>query len=356
MFIIFGLFIPLMLLLFTRPIQHTITVLTKVIKKQELALKKKADKQKESSKKDSLSNKFKGLSLKALRHMLIALRTLLGFLRSVASLLLTLMSTFSVILIPMCILLLLTATLTASIFISNKNTTTPSNTKTVVSTKDESDDDLTGDIFKVRWNQNNYKDTIAGSGTISGGGCGWCSLVHMMAILNPEKCAKMKPNDWLPVMSSSVKNNWAGGRMGWGAPKAWVDYINSIKKYGKYKLVKEIAGSVSDESSKNILKTIQKYKDKKNTVAVLSTSGSGNDGMFTHGGHIILLTSITDDYFTITDSSPVSMGFFGKSSSNTKEWFAWNKHKFPIGAGQKGKDGKFHHYWIKRAWVITRVK
>lgn len=192
----------------------------------------------------------------------------------------------------------------------------------------------------VHWRQKNYSNKIYIS-TISGGGCGWCSLVGAMAYLNPDKCANLSPVDWLSIQSSSVKHNWAGSGMGWGAPKQWIDHVNSLGTYGKYKLLAESTGSSNNTS--NILKVIEKYAKDPDKAVILSCSS----GLFTSAGHIICCTDLSDDgkSFHISDSSGRASGYLGIT------WDDSAKYDFPL--NKTSLCGR--SYYFKCYWVIQRL-
>lgn len=200
----------------------------------------------------------------------------------------------------------------------------------------------------VAYKQSEYLNTIVGSKTIAKVGCGWCSLTCMMAELNPDMCWEMTPADWLGVMPDNVKAYWAGGNgMGWGAPGAWVSYVNSLGVYGEYRLkVKEGDGSTIDTAK--MLSYVKTYGADPNTVIVVSASA----GLFTGGGHIMLITEITDDekYFHITDSSTAAFNTLN-AAGEVSSWEEMSSFNFPLdelGYGNK-------NYSFKGVWVIERL-
>ena len=192
----------------------------------------------------------------------------------------------------------------------------------------------------VAFRQSQYSDMISGSTTISRGGCGWCSLSAMMTELD-SNCKTKTPVDWLSEVSDTVKGNWSGGSMGWNAPKDWVDWLNSVGTYGTYELV---ASSTSTDTG-TVINKIEQYTQMNNTVCVVSCA----PGLFTSGGHIILIPCVFEEegvkYFHVTDSSGVA------SSKLGVEWPGGCNVSYPLNATNL----QGNNYSFKCVWVIRKV-
>lgn len=393
MSIILGIIVPALLFLITLPLQSFLFLLRnslKVIEIREkrkgkgslgnkLGLSKGSDKLRSelglSPKKNNnsmlakITSKMKIASLKAMQLAIRAVSMLVSLLRTVASTLITLVITAVMMMLPVCLAVII-ATSSIVMFYKGSTSTTLGNSSisSVVSSntsssKGNNSSSLSNNDAKdlsVRYLQGDYSsssDVISNGKRISKCGCGWCTMTHMMAVLNPKKCKKITPRDWISKMPDSVKKWWAGGSMDWAAPDAWINAINAKGDYGKYKIVARYTNSsYSDSTTKEVFKLAKKYLHDDNTVMIVSSS----TGMFTTGGHIILMTTVGEknNYFTITDSAsgknsaPQTLINSGKGSSKDPRSAKWNKFKFPMNV--TSYCGK--HYHLKAGWVVKRVK
>lgn len=364
MTIIIGILVPAILFLITLPLQSFLFVARQSLKVKEKMEKKRSkgsfknslgfssgsaslrarlgiSNKKQSSSK--LGGKFNTIKLKAQQQLIRTVSFLISFLRSLASSLICIAMSALMILLPM-VIVVIVATSGIMMFLNTENGTLTFGNVTNVSSDTTSD--FSGTASDIRYLQSNFLETITGGTTIAGGGCGWCSLTHMMTNLNPEKCGNMTPADWIPIMPDSVKNNWSSGGMGWDAPQAWVDALNTIGTYGQYELIHK--NTQSSDNTAQILEEAKTYMHEKNTMMVLSTSS----GLFTDGGHIILLNSVASDnsYFTVTDSSNKAYNYLlAGGESVTSD--TMNSFHFPM-----TKTSLYgHSYNIKCCWVIKRV-
>lgn len=374
MSIILGIIVPALLFLITLPLQSFLFLLRnhlKVLEKQErrgkgslgskLGLSRGSDKLRselglkpKSNISKKVSSKMKIASLKAMRLAIRAVSMLISLLRTVASTLIVLVITAVMMMLPICLAVILATS--SIIMFYNSNVSNSSEVSSVaVTNKDNNNSSGNGGNVKVsniRYNQMSYGSTKINRSTPLSSGCGWCSLTHMMINLNPEKCGKMSPVDWISVMPDSVKNCWCDS-MGWNAPDEWVKALNSMDKYGKYKLVmSDKSGVVSDTHTKEILEVLKKYMKDDSTQVIVSTS----TGLFTGGGHIILVNNVTSDgkYFSITDSSSKASGRLGFASKINGHFYngKFNFYKFPTDkVSLKG-----YKYNMKCCWVIKREK
>ena len=374
MSIILGIIVPALLFLITLPLQSFLFLLRnhlKVLEKQErrgkgslgskLGLSRGSDKLRselglkpKSNISKKVSSKMKIASLKAMRLAIRAVSMLISLLRTVASTLIVLVITAVMMVLPVCLAVILATS--SIIMFYNSNTSNSSEVSSVaVTNKDSNNSSNNGGNVKVsniRYNQMSYGGTKINRSTPLSSGCGWCSLTHMMINLNPEKCGKMSPVDWISVMPDSVKNCWCDS-MGWNAPDEWVKALNSMDKYGKYKLVmSDKSGVVSDTHTKEILEVLKRYMKDDSTQVIVSTS----TGLFTGGGHIILVNNVTSDgkYFSITDSSSKASGRLGFASKINGHFYngKFNFYKFPTDkVSLKG-----YKYNMKCCWVIKREK
>lgn len=364
MTIIIGILVPAILFLITLPLQSFLFVARQSLKVKEKMEKKRSkgsfknslgfssgsaslrarlgiSNKKQSSSK--LGGKFKTMKLKAQQQLIRTVSFLISFLRSLASSLICIAVSAIMILLPI-VIVVIVATSGIMMFLNTENGTLTFGDVTNVSSDTTSD--FSGTASDIRYLQSNFPQTIVGGTTIAGGGCGWCSLTHMMTNLNPEKCGNMTPSDWLPIMPDSVKTNWSSGGMGWGAPQAWVDAINTVGTYGQYELISK--NTQSEGNTEQVLEAAKTYMHEKDTMMVLST----NTGLFTGGGHIILLTSVASDnsYFTITDSSNKAYNYL-LSGGEPVTSDTMNSFHFPMNeTSLYGYD-----YNIKCYWVIKRI-
>lgn len=381
MSIILGVIVPALLFLITLPLQSFLFLLRQSLKAIEiqeriskgslgskLGLSKGSDKLRSElglspkKNKNSMSAKVKSKSkialLKAMQLAIRALSSLISLLRSVATSLITLVVTAIMMIFPICLAVIITASSivmfcnggSSSVKYGDIASSSSSSSKGNGSSKNSTS---SLKISKIRYNQSSYSERI-NSSTSMGAGCGWCSLSHMMMNLNPDKCGKMEPIDWIPIMPDSVKNQWTG-QMEWSAPRAWVDALNKDLngKYGKYKLVTSVTGlPVCDASTEKVIQAIKKYMKDDDTQVVLSTS----TGLFTGGGHIILCNSIYDNgkYFSVTDSNSrasLAVGIPLKKKNHIYD-DKFNFFKFPTDkTSYKGSSYSFKCYW-----VIKRIK
>lgn len=189
--------------------------------------------------------------------------------------------------------------------------------------------------------QGNYHDVISNGKTISGSGCGWCSLSAMMSNLNTEKCGSMTPVDWLGIIPDDVKSLWNSGKMDWSAPEAWVNAINANGQYGTY----TVASKVESASSSTCMDLIRQYAGQANTMILVSSS----TGLFTSGGHILCIACKFEDngvkYFHTIDSSNIASSNLGQT------WPYSNTVSMPLDSDNlNGKP-----YNLKCVWVIQKV-
>ena len=204
---------------------------------------------------------------------------------------------------------------------------------------DESFFNIRGEHDHVHFKQSDYRDVISNGHTISAVGCGWCSMSAMMAYLCPEKCESMTPADWLPIMSSDVKSMWSGGSMSWGAPRKWVDYINSLGTYGTYEIVDSYTSSTS--CTDLIMPAVKQYAPSSDCVVLVSTA----NGVFTTGGHIICVLDTNDDgtAMHIADSASRSSNIARIQWSESAK-FDWDMSV----TSHKGTPYSFKCYWVVR--------
>lgn len=382
MSIIMGIIVPAILFLITLPLQSLLFLLRQSLKAMEkrvkkngggslgnkLGLSKGSDKLRAelglSPKKNNnsmlakVTSKMKIASLKAMQLAIRAISMLISLLRTVASTLITLVITAVMMVLPVCLAVIVATSGIIMFYNSSSSSSSSSNKSAVVSSNSSSSKSGTSSassvkVSKIRYNQSSYSERINSSTPLTSG-CGWCSLSHMMMNLNPDKCGKMEPIDWIPIMPDSVKNQW-GGSMGWSAPQAWVDALNKdLKgKYGKYKLVTSVTGlPVCDASTKKVIQAIKKYMKDDDTQVVLSTS----TGLFTGDGHIILCNSIYDNgkYFSVTDSNSRASKTVGIPLKTKDHIYddKFNFFKFPTNkTSYRGSSYSFKCYW-----VIKRIK
>lgn len=378
MSIILGIIVPALLFLITLPLQSFLFLLRnslKVIEKQErrgkgslgnkLGFSRGSDKLRselglkpKSNISKKVSSKMKIASLKAMQLAIRAISMLISLLRTVASTLIILVITAVMMVLPVCLAVIIATSGIVMFYNSNSSSSSGVSNVAVVNksnNKSSSNSSSSGNNVKVssiRYNQCSYPGVNINRSTPLSSGCGWCSLTHMMINLNPEKCGKMSPVDWISVMPDSVKNCWCDS-MGWNAPDEWVKALNSMGKYGKYKLVmSDKSGVVSDTHTKEILEVLKRYMKDDSTQVIVSTS----TGLFTGGGHIILVNNVTSDgkYFSITDSSSKASGRLGFASKKNGHLYngKFNFYKFPTDkVSLKG-----YKYNMKCCWVIKRVK
>lgn len=366
MTIIIGILVPAILFLITLPLQSFLFLARQSLKLKEIREKKRYKGSLKSSlgfssgssslksrlgisdkkePKNKAIAKFNIMRLKAEQQLIRSLSMLISFLRSLASSLICAVLSAVFILLPTFVVLIIAASGIVVVLSSNPTYNPVYNNVTSETSKDKNDN-FTGDVSTVRYLQSNYPDIITGSTDIASSGCGWCSLTHMMVSLNPEQCGKMTPPDWLKLMPANVKSCWASGGMGWDAPKLWVNAINDMKTYGQYELVYEFTSS--GDNTETVFETAKKYMHEKNTVMVLSSS----TGLFTGGGHIILLTSVgsDDSYFTITDSSNKAYNYLlNAGESVTSE--TMNSFHFPMNVTSLHG----YPYNLKCCWVVKRL-
>lgn len=215
-----------------------------------------------------------------------------------------------------------------------------------------------GNHNHVAWRQKNFKDKIGPHSNIADHGCGFCSLTSMMAELNPQTCASMSPSDWLSVLKNNGgtapskwgykdKNGVQHGGMTYAAIEAWVADMNSLNKYGKYKVVEY--NSSSSDISAAALSAIKDYAVKPEFVVVLSTGTGTKDCVFTNDGHIILAVDAFEEngewYFHVDDSSARAAGRVKQNWEDMKN-YNW---KLDADADYNG-----YKYRIKGYWVIMR--
>lgn len=385
MSIILGIIVPALLFLITLPLQSFLFLLRnslKVIEKQErrgkgslgnkLGLSKGSDKlrselglspkKNKNSMLEKATSKMKIATLKAMQLAIRAVSMLISLLRTVASTLIALVITAIMMMLPICLAVIVATSGIVMFYNSSSKTAGSSAMSSIVSSNTSSSKGNSSSSFSsdkdlsVRYLQGDYSDYIVGSKSIADCGCGWCTMTHMMAVLNPKKCKKITPRDWISKMPNDVKKWWSGGSMDWAAPDAWVNAINAKGDYGRYKIIARYTNSsYSDSTTKEVFKLAKKYLHDDNTVMIVSSS----TGMFTTGGHIILMTTVGEknDYFTITDSAsgknsaPQTLINSGKGSSKDPRSAKWNKFKFPMNV--TSYCGK--HYHLKAGWVVKRV-
>lgn len=199
----------------------------------------------------------------------------------------------------------------------------------------------TTDHGHIMFKQGNYHDVISNGKTISGSGCGWCSLSAMMSNLNTEKCGSMTPVDWLGIIPDDVKSLWNSGKMDWSAPEAWVNAINANGQYGTYSVVSKLEGT----SSSACMDLIRQYAGQANTMILVSSS----PGLFTSGGHILCIACKFEEngvkYFHTIDSSNRASNNLGQT------WPYSNTVSMPLDSDNlNGKP-----YNLKCVWVIQKV-
>lgn len=201
----------------------------------------------------------------------------------------------------------------------------------------------------IAYKQNDYSGKRISTGaTISGEGCGWCSLTCAMAYLNPSQCASITPADWLNIMPNDVKGNWGSGGMGVGGPSAWVHIVDSMGDYGHYKIIE--SNTAYQRNSPLHIDVLRKYAGDPDKCVVLSCTS----GLFTKGGHIILCTDIVEEngviYAHISDSSRRAANRIGI------DWGLNSYYNYPIYSnGQYITSCAGFEYEWKCSWVIQRT-
>ena len=203
-------------------------------------------------------------------------------------------------------------------------------------------DYVSGTHEHVAYKQSEFIHDINGDASISGAGCGWCSLTSAMAELNPSMCGGITPVDWLSTPMNEVGSSyWGSNGMAWSGPKAWINTINGIGIYGKYSVIAKGEGV----SSATVVEAIMKYAGDKDNVVIVSAS----PGLFTTGGHIMCVTDIDGDYFHIADSSTLASGYLGI------QWDDMCNYNFPgISDGSYVLETEGYKYNFKCYWVIHR--
>ena len=193
----------------------------------------------------------------------------------------------------------------------------------------------------IAYKQSSYSNSISSGATISGEGCGWCSLTSAMAELNPDVCGSINPADWLSIMDSSVKSKWGSSGMSWSGPSAWVSRINALGTYGTYTCTQVDHG----ENTSAYIDLVKTVAGDSNKVVIISSS----NGLFTSGGHIICVVDYTDDgaggYMHVCDSAGIAASNCGIS------WDEFSSFNLP--ASTTSYNGKDYHW--KQAWIIERT-
>lgn len=202
----------------------------------------------------------------------------------------------------------------------------------------------------VFYKQSNYNTTITSGATISGQGCGVCTFASMMT----EAGYKHEPSEWLDIMDNSgqgIRGYWSGGSMSWQFPADIPDKLNSTGQFGAWRFC-----GASGEN--NVDHAISREEFKRFLNEHLSHGcyimASTRTGLFTSGGHIILIVDYADsngEYFHVCNSSGVAANNLGIS------WEQSNKLSYPIDSETNignGKLGNNDTYQVKALWAIHK--
>ena len=198
--------------------------------------------------------------------------------------------------------------------------------------------------YAIRQSDPKWGSLALGKTTVSGGGCGFCSLIAALAELSGV-C--WTPQDFLAAFPSAYfDRNWIGRGMEHAAVPEFVAELNSKGKYGHYALIASVTGPTNE-----CLKLVEQYAADKDKVVILSTGLDTSSCLFTDHRHIICCTDLSDDKksFHISDSSGMSASKLGKS------WDEMYKFDFPLYSGSDyctSYGG--YEYIIKNAWVIQK--
>ena len=202
--------------------------------------------------------------------------------------------------------------------------------------------------------QSDYKNVYLNEGTgstVSSSGCGLCSWSAIMASFG----SNFTPADWVDWFNSpsndwfpDTTKYWYGHGMTYGFPPAAVKAINSWGALGQYEIADSITGTTKIPNEK-FEAFVRKNLDS-NTRIMISSS----KGLFTNGGHILVIldwASQTDDTVCIIDSSGVAAGHM------KQKWADMQSFAFPLGSNESinGWVMNNNSYNIKSVWAIRKV-